>query len=117
MTINDIDTKASTIEETVIGDPTPGISTNVDLTSIAEVLGGNIDKNSAELRAIKDFISKDNPQMSMADTAWAVKELLLRLGTPKFGESNLDRLYQYVYLRTERDKIDNKLNILGGKHE
>jgi hypothetical protein len=52
----------------------------------------------------------------MEDIAWACRELLLRLGTPKFGESNLDRLYQYVFLRTEKDKIDKKLNILGGKN-
>lgn len=29
----------------------------------------------------------------------------------------MDRLYQYVFLRTEKDKIENRLNVLGGKHE
>lgn len=44
-----------------------------------------------------------------------VRELLMRMGTPKFGESNLDRLYMYVSLRADKDMIDKKLNTLAGK--
>lgn len=117
MTINDLDEKNVSTHETVIEDPTPSIDPNIKLQSVAEVLGGDIKKNSKELSAINDFLMKENPKAQMEDIAWACRELLLRLGTPKFGESNLDRLYQYVYLRTEKDNIDKKLNILGGKHE
>jgi hypothetical protein len=118
MTINDIDTKdIPSGKETVISTPTPSANPNVLLQPIAEVLGGDVNKHSKELTAINDFLLKDNPKAGMEDIAWGVRELLMRMGTPKFGESNLDRLYQYVYLRTEKDKIDNRLNILGGKHE
>lgn len=119
MSINDLDTKdvVPAGKETIIESPEVSTSPNLFLQPIAEILGGNVEKNSKELTAIRDFIQKDNPKASMADLAWGVRELLLRMGTPKFGESNLDRLYQYVYLRTEKDNIDNRLNILTGKHE
>lgn len=117
MTINDFDEKGSSTQEISVGNPTPSIDPNIKLYPIAEVLGGDVKKNSKELSEINDFILKDNPKATMEDVAWAVRELLLRLGTPKFGESNLDRLYQYVYLRNEKDLIDKRLNILGGKHE
>ena len=119
MTINDIDEKnVSTSEsedKTVIGTPTSSIDPNIKLQPIAEVLGGDMKKDSKELSAINDFIMKENPEAKMEDVAWACRELLLRLGTPRFGESNMDRLYQYVFLRTEKDNIDKKLDILGGK--
>jgi len=119
MSINDLDTKGVVPagKEAVIGTPTSSSDPNVFLSPLAEILGANVTKNSKELSAINDFMLKDNPESKMEDLAWGVRELLLRMGTPKFGESNLDRLYQYVFLRTERDKIDNRLNMLGGKHE
>lgn len=117
MSINDIDEKNISTHETVIGEPTSSIDPNVKLQPIAEILGGDIKKNSKELTEISNFIMRENPKAQMEDIAWACRELLLRLGTPKFGESNLDRLYQYVFLRTEKDNIDKKLNILGGKNE
>lgn len=117
MTINDLDEKGISTHETVIGSPESSIDPNLKLQPIAEVLGGDINKQSKELTAISEFIMKENPKAQMEDIAWACRELLLRLGTPKFGESNLDRLYQYVFLRSEKDNIDRKLNILGGKHE
>lgn len=112
MNINDFDTKGTTTSETVIGNPTPLVDPNLELSEVAEILKADTTKNSKELKAISDFIKKDNPNAQMADIAWGVRELLLRLGTPKFGESNLDRLYQYVFLRSEKEKIDNRLNIL-----
>ena len=116
MSINDFDEKnISTKDETVIGEPKASSDPNIMLSPIAEILGANVNKNSKELSAINDFILRENPKAQMEDVAWACRELLLRLGTPKFGESNMDRLYQYVFLRTEKDKIDNRLNILGGK--
>lgn len=117
MSINEIDEKNISSHETVIGNPQTSIDPNIKLQPIAEILGGDLNKNSKELSAISDYLMKENPKAQMEDIAWACRELLLRLGTPKFGESNLDRLYQYVYLRTEKDNIDKKLNILGGKHE
>lgn len=119
MSINDFDTKDVVVEgkETVIGTPTTSSDPNIFLQPIAEVLGGDVTKNAKELSAIHQFILKDNPKAGMEDIAWGVRELLLRMGTPKFGESNIDRLYQYVFLRSEKDKIDNRLNMLGGKHE
>lgn len=116
MSINDIDEKNVSTHEVVIGNPESHADPNINLQPIAEVLGGDMNKNNKELRAINDFILRENPKAQMEDIAWAVRELLLRLGTPKFGESNLDRLYQYVFLRTEKDNIDKKLNILGGKN-
>jgi len=115
--INDIDTKdiVPVGKETVIGTPAIGMSPNVMLQPIADILGGNVEKNSKELGAINDFILKDNPKASPEDIAWGVRELLMRMGTPKFGESNMDRLYQYVYLRNEQDNIEKKLNTLTGK--
>ena len=117
MNVNDFDTKGSTTNEVVVGDPKPVIDPNIKLVGVAEVLDGDLKKNSKELNEIYDFVAKDLKDPQDIDIQWGVRELLLRLGTPKFGESNLDRLYQYVYLRTERDKIDNRLNMLGGKHE
>ena len=115
MSINDLDEKEISTHETVIGNPEPSIDPNIKLQPVAEVLGGDVHKNEKELTAINDFIMRENPKAQMEDVAWACRELLLRLGTPKFGESNMDRLYQYVFLRTEKDKIDNRLNVLGGK--
>lgn len=115
MTINDSDTKGSTTEEVVIGSPSSSSNENVFLTPLADALGANVNKNSKELLEISEFIKKDNPKASNEDIIWGVRELLLRLGTPRFGESNLDRLYQYVFLRTEKDNIEKKLNVLGGK--
>ena len=115
--INDFDEKNISTHETVIKTPESSSDPNIFLQPIAEILGANVTKNSKELSAINDFVMKENPKAQMADIAWGVKELLLRLGTPKFGESNLDRLYQYVFLRSEKDNIDKKLNILGGKNE
>ena len=118
MSINDFDEKnISTKDETVIGNPSPSLDPNINLQPIAEILGANVTKNSKELSAINEFVMRENPKAQMEDIAWGVRELLLRLGTPKFGESNLDRLYQYVFLRGEKDNIDRKLNILGGKNE
>jgi len=115
--INDFDEKNISTTETVIGSPDISIDPNIKLQPIAEILGGDINKQSKELNAISDFLMKENPKAQMEDIAWSCRELLLRLGTPRFGESNLDRLYQYVFLRTEKDSIDKKLNILGGKNE
>jgi len=118
MTINDIDTKdvVPAGKETVIGTPSSsGGTPNIFLQPIAEVLGGDVNKHSKELTAINEFILKDNPKAGMEDIAWGVRELLMRMGTPKFGESNLDRLYMYVSLRGEKDMIDKKLNTLAGK--
>jgi hypothetical protein len=117
MTINDVDTKGQSTTETVISNPIPSLDPNIQLGPIADILKADVGKNSKELGAIKDFLMRDNPKSQMEDLAWGVQEILMRLGTPKFGESNLDRLYQYVFLRTERDNIDNKLNMIGGKHE
>jgi len=117
MNVNDFDTKDGGASEVVAGNPTPPIDPNIKLANIAKVLDGDIEKNSKELGAIYDFVAKEMKDPQDIDVQWGIRELLLRLGTPKFGESNLDRLYQYVYLRTEKDKIDNRLNMLGGKNE
>jgi len=117
MTINDIDEKGVSNHENVIGTPETSIDPNIKLQPVAEVLGGDVKKNGKELSAINDFIMRENPKAQMEDIAWACRELLLRLGTPKFGESNLDRLYQYVFLRNEESNIKKKLSILGGNNE
>lgn len=117
MTINDLDTKdvVPAGKETVIATPSGSSAPNIFLQPIAEILGGDVNKHSKELTAIKEFVSKDKPDASNEDLIWGVRELLMRMGTPKFGESNLDRLYQYVYLRNEKDNIEKKLNTLAGR--
>lgn len=117
MNVNDFDTKNVVPDgkETVIGTPEVSGGPDIFLQPIADILGGDINKHSKELTAIKEFVSRDNPNATNEDLVWGVRELLMRMGTPKFGESNLDRLYQYVYLRNEKDSIEKKLNTLSGK--
>lgn len=115
--INDFDTKGGETKVLEVGNPSPSIDPNIKLQPIAEVLGGDVRKHEKELTAINEFLTRENPNASMEDIVWGVREILLRLGTPKFGESNLDRLYQYVYLRNEESNIKKKLNILGGNNE
>lgn len=49
---------------------------------------------------------------SIPDIVWEVINLENRLGSPRLGESRLDRLYRYCKLRKSEEQIQNEIKSL-----
>jgi hypothetical protein len=48
------------------------------------------------------------------DFEWHVKQLEQRIGSPALGEKKITNVARYVYLLTEKGRVDEEINKLGG---
>ncbi len=66
-------------------------------------------EENEKLSTIWGYVKAKGGEREMSDVIWDVINLELQLGSPKLGESRLDRLYKYVKLRMGEARIQAEL--------
>jgi hypothetical protein len=79
-------------------------------SKIAEILGEDPSKAKEDYKrqAILDYV-KSKGAKTLEDVLWEVRYIANHVGTPGYGESRLNYIYEYVYLLTESKNIESKL--------
>lgn len=115
MNINDIDQskvepKISTPINNMSGDLVGDVENQVDIDSIASVLGMekvvSKDKDNLDilLRYAKTQVENDSPD----EIKWVIRELDNKIGSPPFLEEKLPYLARYAYLLLETKKLNEE---------
>lgn len=97
--------------EPAIKTPTSTAHTQVEHLAIAErfnITTPTKDEND-KLSAIWSYAKQLGPERPMSDVIWDVINLEQTLGSPKLGETRLDKLYRYVNLRIQEGRIKEQL--------
>lgn len=104
--------------ENVPVDPTKAAPvTAVETTSPVEHLSiasrFNIDtptkEEDAKLSTIWSYVKQQGSERSIPDIIWDVINLEQTIGSPRLGETRLDKLYRYVNLRIQESRIQSEL--------
>ena len=123
MTINDIDEslqEVSQTEEKEIGSGnnrpiSKPVMEELIYKSVGEVLGlennSDFEKYKDDIQRIAEYAGLQGNE-DPVDIKWFVRQLEMRLGTPKLGEKRVTNVARYVYLLTESDRIKDRLNQL-----
>lgn len=67
------------------------------------------ERYSHEISEIVDFVKNTTGAKEWNDILWEVRLLSKQIGNDVMGQSQLQRLFRYVYLQNERTKIDREL--------
>jgi hypothetical protein len=76
---------------------------------IAEILGDDPEKVEDYKVAALYKYTQDKGAKSIEDVLWEIRYIANRLGTPGYGESRLNYLYEYIYLLNESKSVEDKL--------
>lgn len=88
---------------------------DLTLKKVGEALSvDNYERDSAEIKAIIEYVSRQFGAKELNDIIWEVRRLKNELGTG-YNDQPLKRLYRYVYLQNEKSSIDNELRRFDGK--
>ena len=94
------------------------VSTPVDMTYVADnihpiasMLGLDThnlsDSDQSAVAKIYEFIRGDAKEMTELEVLHQVRELENRLGMTNLGERRLDKVYRYVKLQSQIDRLSN----------
>lgn len=64
------------------------------------------------LQEIWSYVKAKKGDVPIHDVVWEVINLEQTLGAPRLGETRLNKLYRYVRLRTEEQRIQSQLKSL-----
>jgi len=59
-----------------------------------------------KLKRIVEAASMEVQSSDLEEVTWAIKELMLKTGSPQIGETKLDQLYRYARLLMDRNQIN-----------
>lgn len=122
MSINDADQsiKIETKEEVGTGNKEPisqPVGEEMIYKKVAETLGlesfSEMEKYRNEIKRIADY-AKEQGNEDIMDFQWFVKQLEGRIGSPALGEKKICNVARYVYLLTEKARVDEEINKMGG---
>lgn len=89
------------------------VSSDPLLVATEQVLGVETESGKAryseKLRTILEWAKLQTEDQSPEGIKWAIRDLQMKIGSPKAGESHIDYLYSFVALSSQREEIDNKL--------
>lgn len=66
-------------------------------------------EENEKLSTIWDYVKSKGGEREMKDVIWDVINLEQTLGSPRLGETRLDKLYKYVRLRIDEARIREQL--------
>jgi hypothetical protein len=85
----------------------------MQLQSIAQVLGMETETerrdNADKLELLLEYAKGQAQGDSLEDLKWVIRDLELSMGSMGLGEKKIDTLSRYVFLRMEKDKIEQEL--------
>jgi hypothetical protein len=123
MSINDIDESIKPTEpkkEVETGNKMPvsqPVMEEMIYKKVAETLGldsfSEMEKYKDQIKMISDYVHNLGGEDIM-DFEWHVKQLEQRIGSPALGEKKITNVARYVYLLTEKGRVDEEINKLGG---
>lgn len=125
MSINDLDQSIIKDEpkEILTGDKFPisqPAGEEMIYKKVAEVLGldsfSEMEKYKDQIKMIADY-AKGKGSEDVMDFEWEVKQLGQRIGSPALGEKMIVNVARYVYLLTEKGRVESEINKMGGLHE
>lgn len=98
--------------------PTTRAATGVEHMAIAERFNITTPtkEESEKLSSIWSYVKQQGEERSIPDIVWDVISLEQKIGSPKIGESRLDKLYRYVNLRVQEARIQEELRNVSGSH-
>lgn len=71
-------------------------------------------EEEGKLSEIWNYVRQNSGKSEITDLIWEVMHLENQLGTPRVGESRLDRVYRYCKLRRQANIIDSELKSISG---
>lgn len=126
MSINDLDQSLKSDEpkkEVETGDKMPiskPAGEEMIYKKVAETLGldnfSEMEKYKNEIKMISEYVHKLGGEDIM-DFEWHVKQLEQRIGSPALGEKKITNVARYVYLLTEKARVSEEINKIGGLNE
>lgn len=69
-----------------------------------------ISRYDSKIKDILDWAKSNAKGKTQEDLAWAIRSLETRTGTPPMGEKRISFLHRYIYLLSERDKLDSDIS-------
>lgn len=67
-----------------------------------------------KLAEIWDYVRQNSGKTEIPDLVWEVMHIENQIGTPRIGESRLDKVYRYCKLRRQASIIDGQLKSISG---
>ena len=125
MTINDIDQLVQENKKIEIGEGnqepiSKPVGEEIIYKKVAQVLGlenfSEMEKYKDEIKRIADY-AKEQGTEDVMDFEWFVKQLEQKIGSPALGEKRIVNLSRYVYLLTEKSRVIEEINKMGGLNE
>jgi len=116
--IRDVDEKGEVIEKESLEPLKTGKVLEVPaddplLTATEQVLGVETHSDKArygqKLGDIVEWAKQQTEDHSVAGIKWAIRDMQMKIGSPKFGESNIDYLHSYIALAIQKKDVDSKL--------
>lgn len=116
--IREVDDKGEVVESGPKKEISPGDvlqAPTLDLMEVAaqQVLGIETESEKSrydsKVKAIIDWAKLQTDDHTPEGIKWAIRDMQMKIGSPRGGESHIDYLFSYVALATQKKDVDSKL--------
>jgi len=109
---NEIDTKINEIKPESSSVSNAFTLDDIKLETLAKELDPNMqdyERFSHQINEIVNYVKNVTGAKEWNDVLWEVRLLSKELGNDALGQSQLQRLFRYVYLKNEQSRINREL--------
>jgi hypothetical protein len=116
--IRDVDEKGDVVESKPQEPVTTGSLLEAPTQDILEVAteqlfgletSGEKSRYESKVKEIVEWAKGTTDDHTPDGIKWAIRDMQLKIGSPRMGESPVDYLHSYVMLASEKKQIDTKL--------